>query len=483
MRNRPKAIPAPATEHQATSFRELEALALVTPEQHIATDVANARRIAEHFGDVLAYTSAGWLCWDGKRWALDDVQTTGKAVGLGALILHEAAEALKCSAVEPDPARRKQGAALAEELAKWSRQTESAHRIEAALSLARSKLQRPVEDFDGDPFLLNVQNGVLDLRTGKLLPHDPALRLTKLAGCAFDPAAECLTWLRFLDDVFMGDMELVAFMQRLCGYFLTGSTRDHVLPIGHGTGTNGKTTLMRTLEAVLGEYARPAPAGMFEARHDGRDDQHVALLWGLRLVVGHETERGSELREGFIKQATGGDVLSGRRLYGEPFDFAPTHKLMLATNHRPRVRGTDLGIWRRILLVPFEARFTAEAGNLDPDMLDKLLAELPGILSWALDGCVEWQRLGLNPPAKVRVATDEYRKSEDLVQQFVDERCELDDAAATPSREVYGAFTAWCEGQGIKRPINQRSVTEELKRFEVLPGKGGERPLRGIRVK
>ncbi len=220
------------------------------PEQHVATDVANARRIAEHFGDSLAYTSAGWLAWDGRRWSLDGVAATGMAAGLGALILTEAAETMRRSAAESDSARRRQGAELAEELAKWSRQSEGAHRIEAALSLARSKLQRPVEDFDADPFLLNVQNGVLNLRTGKLLPHAPALRLTKLAGCAFDPAAECPTWLRFLDDVFLRDAELVAFVQRLCGYFLTGSTRDHVLPIAHGVGANGKTTFMRGLEAV-----------------------------------------------------------------------------------------------------------------------------------------------------------------------------------------------------------------------------------------
>ncbi len=290
--------------------------------------------------------------------------------------------------------------------------------------------------------------------------------------------------MRFLDDVFLRDAEQVAFVQRLCGYFLTGSTRNHVLPIAHGVGANGKTTFMRGLEAVLGDYARPAPAGMFELRRDSRDDQHVALLWGLRLVVGHETERGAELREAFVKNATGGDVLSGRRLYGEPFDFRPTHKLVLATNHRPRVRGTDLGIWRRILLVPFEARFTAEAGNLDPDMLEKLVAELSGILNWMMDGAIEWWDQGLDPPAKVRTATEEYRKAEDLVQQFVDDRCDLDDAAATLSRELYGAFKLWCDGQGIRRPISQRALAEELKRLGVRPGKSaGRAELVGIRVK
>ena len=166
------------------------------------------------------------------------------------------------------------------------------------------------------------------------------------------------------------------------------------------------------------------------------------------------------------------------------WEFTATHKVMLASNHKPTIRGTDDGIWRRILLVPFEARFTAEAGNLDPDMLEKLVAELSGILNWMMDGAIAWWDQGLDPPAKVRTATEEYRKAEDLVQQFVDDRCDLDDAAATLSRELYGAFNLWCDGQGIRRPISQRALAEELKRLGVRPGKSaGRAELVGIRVK
>lgn len=454
---------------------------------HLTTDEANAKRIKRHFNEDLAYTDlAGWLRWDGRRFERNEDAARGCGALLGTIILSEAAEE-NLKGASASGAERTQHAATAKSLTAFSMQSENLSRVNAALVLAQAKLKRRADDFDSDGMLFNVRNGCLDLRTGELLKHERKFLMTKIAGTSFDPAAECPTWEKFLADVFQNDAELVSYLQRLSGYFLTARTTEHVMPVFHGNGANGKTTYLGTLEAILGEYARRAPAGMFEVRQDGREDQHMALLWGSRVVVGNETESGAKLRESFIKLATGGDRLSGRRLYQEAFDFAPTHKLVLATNYRPRVLGTDAGIWRRIQLIPFEARFSSEAGNLDPMMPAKLQAELPGILNWCVRGCLAWQRAGLNPPAKVRAATEEYRKAEDLVAQFVEERCELEPGAGATSADVYRAFTAWSEAAGILRNkmLKQRGLTEELKRLGVTPDRTGhkrDRALLGIRV-
>lgn len=451
---------------------------------HLTTDTANAKRIAAHFADELAYTSAGWHTWDGKRYALDDDAATAVCARVGRIVMQEAAALSERAATEPDSGRRKLQGEQAAALLKFSASSENIGRILAAKTLAQSMLKRATEDFDADPLLMNCKNGVVDLRTGELLPHDRDLRLTKLAGCEFNPEAKCLAWLDFLADVFSYNAELVDFAQRLIGYFLTGLTREDVLPIFYGTGANGKTTLLTIVMAVMGDYARPAPHGLFEARADSRDDQRIAVLWSRRLVVGQETDRGARLPESFIKNATSSDRQSGRHLYGEPFDFRPTHKLVLATNHRPRVSGTDFGIWRRLLLVPFEATFRADAGNLDPRMPEKLTAELEGVLAWAVQGAIEWQRDGLRPPASVRAATEAYRQEEDVVAQYVDDRCAIDPRSEELSGDVYRDYTAWCEAGGT-RPLSQRGFVDQLAHLGVKPEKGGKgrRFLTGIRLK
>lgn len=451
--------------------------------EHLTTDTANAKRIARYFADELAYAPAGWHVWDGKRWALDDDAATAVCARVGRIVMQEAAALSERAATESDSGRRKTQGEQAAALMKFSANSENIGRILAAKTLAQSMLKRATEDFDADPLLVNCTNGVVDLRTGNLLPHDRYLRLTKLAGCDFDPEAKCSTWLDFLADVFSCNVELVNFAQRLVGYFLTGLTREDVLAIFYGTGANGKTTLLRIIMAVMGDYARPAPAGLFDARHDSRDDQRIAVLWARRMIVGQETERGARLAEAFIKNATSSDRQSGRHLYGEPFDFTPTHKLVLATNHRPRVTGTDYGIWRRLLLVPFEATFRADSGNLDPRMPEKLTAELPGVLAWAVQGAIEWQRDGLRPPALVRAATEAYRREEDVVAQFVDDRCAIDPHSEELSGNVYRDYKAWCEDAGA-RPVSQRGLVDQLAHLGVKPEKGakGRRFLAGIRL-
>jgi putative DNA primase/helicase len=255
-----------------------------------------------------------------------------------------------------------------------------------------------------------------------------------------------------LDEVFAGDTETIDFVQRATGYSLTGSNREHALFVLWGAGANGKSTLLGIIAELLGDYGLCAAPSTFMERQAGGATNDLAALRGARFVSAIESGERQSLAENFVKAVTGGDKISARYLYQEYFSFEPVFKVFLATNHKPIIKGTDEGIWRRIRLIPFTQRF--EGADADHSLRQKLEAELPGILAWAVRGCLAWQAKGLTPPATVKDATASYRSEMDTFAGFL-ETCELNDTATVGATDLYQSYRAWAEASG-ERPVSQR---------------------------
>ena len=344
-------------------------------------------------------------------------------------------------------------------LIKHAQRSESAQRIDAMVRLARAKMTIRADRLDADPWLFNVSNGTLDLRTQELRPHSPADRLTKLAPVAYDPHATAPSWTGFLERI-LPSAEIREFVQRAIGYALTGDVGEQVLFFFHGSGANGKSTMLTALQAVLGDYAMPGAPDLLLAKHGESHPAEVADLQGARLVVCQEIESGRSLAEARVKQLTGGDVIKARFMRQDFFAFKPTHKIIIGANHKPRVRGQDHAIWRRLRLVPFNVTIPPE--ERDRRLVEKLATEAPGILRWAVEGCAKWQRDGLGAPAEVTQATDEYQEDQDHLGPWLDERCERVAASEFEfSADLYRSYVTWCDANG-ERPWQQRAFGEGL---------------------
>jgi putative DNA primase/helicase len=292
-----------------------------------------------------------------------------------------------------------------------------------------------------------------------MVPHDRNALHTKLAAVHHDATATCPTWLWFLDWAMQGDQELVAFLKRAVGYSLTGTVSEQVLFFLHGAGENGKSTFLNVLQELLGEYGAAAESELLLATDHARHPTGLADLMGRRFVVAQELEDGRRLAEALVKQLTGGDVIKARRMRQDFFQFWPTHKLWMAANHKPGVRGTDHAIWRRIRLIPFLA--TVAPGQRDERLPDKLRAELPGILNWAIEGCLEWQHGGLQAPAAVIEATSSYRQEQDHVGRFLADCCELGDDRSVAAKDLRTAYETWCDENG-ERPWSAKAIGAQL---------------------
>jgi putative DNA primase/helicase len=262
-----------------------------------------------------------------------------------------------------------------------------------------------------------------------------------LAPVAFDSAATCPLWLDFLNTVMDGNADLITYLQRVAGYCLTGDVSEQVLCFLHGSGANGKSTFLATLLALLGDYGMQAVSELLLLKANESHPTERADLFGKRLVATIETEEGKRMAEALMKQLTGCDKVRARKMRQDFFEFEPTHKILLAANHKPVVRGTDHGSWRRIKLVPFTV--TIPDDERDKRLPAKLRAELPGILNWTLRGCLDWQKYGLGEPEEVRQATDAYRAEQDAVATFVAECCFAHPSAKATPAALYDAYTKW----------------------------------------
>lgn len=417
------------------------------PEEVRFSDVGNSHRLVAAHGADLHYVPqwGEWLVWDGRRWQRD---TRGE--------VYERAKRVAASLFEELPRLPHDEKKAA---AKWALASESVQRVEAMVRLARTAPGIPVEphELDASPWLLNVRNGTVDLRTGEKRSHDRDDLITKLAGTNYRQHADAPIFLAFLESI-LPDPDLRTFLQRFFGYCLTGAVSEHVLVVAYGGGSNGKSTLARAIQQVMGEYAMEADTDLLLARRDAHPTG-VADLLGARFVVAQEVEEGRRLNESQVKQLTGGDRIKARHMRQDFFEFDPTHKLMLATNHRPVVRGTDHAIWRRLKLVPFEV--TIEREQQDRELPGRLRNEGPGILRWMIAGCVDWHQAGLTDPHAVRIATDTYRADMDVLGAFMADRCVTGDEFRATSRALYDTYTEWCAGSG-EQPVSQRRLGQAL---------------------
>ena len=428
------------------------------------TDCGNAERFANLHGQDTRYvhTWGKWLIWDGKRWKEDDTERVLQyAKSTARSILAEA------SACADDQQRST--------LLKWAKQSESRDRIQAQLLLARSEPGIAVthQRLDQEHFLFNCENGTIDLKTGKRKHPSRGDLITKMANVTHDPTAQCPRWLSFLDRIMDGDQELIGFLQRFAGYSMTGDVSEQCLVFMYGSGANGKSTFIEVLCALFGDYFQKAPNSLIMAKKDGSGGipNDVARLPGARMVVAAEVEEGNRMAEGQIKDLTGGDRITARFLRQEFFEFDPTHKLWIYGNHQPWIHGDDWGIWRRIHQVPFTV--TISDDEKDPFLKQRLIEEeLPGILNWCVQGCLDWQNEGLCPPAKVQEATEAYRSDMDLLGEFLEECTNIDVGKTLLKKDLYKEYDLWCKANG-HHPLSNNRLTRQLKQRGYKERKSG----------
>ncbi len=440
------------------------------PESFNLTDLGNAARLVAHHGQDLRYCYpwGAWLIYDGRRWAVDD---TGE-------IHRRAKQTVKeiyreASAAADDEVRKA--------IAKHAVRSESENRIQAMISLAKSEVPVMPAELDASPWLMNVLNGTVNLRTGELQEHLREDLITKIAPVEYDPEATAETWEAVLERVLPSE-PVRAFFKRLCGYAISGDVSEHVLPVLYGTGANGKSTILNALLEAAGEYGMQAAPDLLIAKRGGHPTE-VADLFGMRVVASIEVEDGRRLAEALVKSLTGGDKVRARRMRQDFWQFDPTHTAFLCTNHKPEIRGTDHAIWRRIRLIPFTE--TIPPAEQDKKLPQKLRAELPGILAWAVEGCLEWQREGLKAPDEVRKATGAYRSEMDVIGAFLRDECEIDNSYSATFKEVYDRYEEWC-GEGGERPETRRKFNARLKErgqfIDRRSGPGGSYEWHGLRL-
>jgi len=435
------------------------------------TDLGNAERLVSRYGAVLryCYERKRWLVWNGKVWEWD---AGNKVAALAKLavrnIYHEAGD-------EPDEKKRK-------DIASHASKSESDPRLTGMINLAQSESGIPIKitDLDANHWLFNCLNGTIDLRSGKLLPHRKEDLITVLVPITFDPGARCDLWMRFLDRVTGGNIELVSYLQRVVGYSLTGDTRSQTMFFLYGLGSNGKSTFITTIRKLTGGYGTKANTSLFMAkdRNSGGPSEDLANLQGKRFVMASEIEDGRRLAVVLIKEMTGGEAIRADRKYEHEIEFQPVHKIWLVGNHKPIITDTTLSIWRRVKLIPFTV--TIPNKEMDPDLPAKLESELLGILAWAVKGCLEWQKYGLAEPKAVTNATSDYRHEQDVLGDFIEDCCLLLPTAAVSKHELKIAYETWCNNAG-SQPASQKTFRARLIERGITEGKsGGTRYWKGI---
>ncbi len=420
--------------------------ACVTPREFHLTDLGNSRRVVARHGADWRYCHPfkKSYIYDGTRWAEDDTAAAIRLVketqtSLYGEVAHQIVELGKLADEDERKKELPQLTRKLKHLLSW----EDARRISACLQLATSEPGIPIlpADMDRDPFMLNVRNGTIDLRTGELREHRRRDLITKLAPVEYDPNAQCVLWLRFLQRIMDGNQALITYLQRTAGYSLTGDVREQCLFFLHGGGANGKSTYLGVPKHILGGYGYQAVPELLMAKNTEAHPTERADLFGKRFVCTIETDEGKRLAEALMKQLTGGDSVTARKMRQDFFEFEMTGKIFLAANHKPQVRGADYAVWRRIKLIPFTV--TIPDHEKDKTLLAKLKAESSGILAWAIQGCLDWQRDGLAEPEEVSGATAAYRAEQDVIHAFIDDCCFVNDAVKVRTSLLYEAYQRW----------------------------------------
>jgi len=415
------------------------------PENHIyrPSDVGNAERLVHQHGENFRYCYKWqkWLVWDGKRWKPDDMGSMFQ------FAKRTVADMIAKSFGD-------------ESLAKHALRSQRADRLNAMISLARDESPILPDDLDCDPMLLNCANCTVDLRDGTAKPHDPTDHITKISPTIYKADARSDLWDDFLLQIFDCDGKLIDWLQRVCGYALTGSVIEQLLLVFYGTGANGKSTFLEAIMHAMGEdYSMAAAPDFLMAKRGEIHPTERADLKGRRFVSCVETSDSCRLAEPLVKSLTGGDKIRARFMRQDFFEFEPTHKLVLCTNHKPVISGTDYGIWRRLRLVPFNVTVPPE--KQDKDLPAKLRRESSAILAWMVKGCLAWQRDGLKPPKSVTEATESYRSDEDIIGRFIDSECTVGNGYRCRASQLFSTYKTWCE-RNSEASLSQRRFGDAM---------------------
>lgn len=412
----------------------------------VEMEIDVASRFVDIFGEDVRFAAGiGWLVWCGTHWQRDTEERVRELVKRIVANLRADAAAYGDN-----------------ELWKLAARVGTSRGIGAVLDLARSdpRVRVDVAGLDAQPWLFACANGTIDLRTGELTEAQRAHLITKCSPIDFDPLATAPTFDRFLAEV-QPNAEVRAYLARLLGYALVGVVREHVLGVLWGVGANGKSVAVDVWTHVMGDHAKPGPSSLICA--NGQHEPHptdVASCVGSRLVIVHETKRGASFDASKVKLLTGGDKLTARHMRQDFFAFAPTHTLLMLSNYKPEADATDAALWRRVQLVHFGVVIPEE--RRDPELAARIREhESAGVLAWLVRGALEWQRVGLSPPAVVKKQTEEYRAAEDVIGAFLEERTVKLAGASTKAATLYAAFTAWCQANGT-RPVRGNDFFAEL---------------------
>ncbi|MFA5409274.1 MAG: phage/plasmid primase, P4 family [Bacilli bacterium] len=440
-------------------------------QEFSCTDDGNGDRLVAQYKDSVRYckTFDAWFLWDGIRWGRDETCRMLALAKRVARTIH-----IEASTVSDD--RR-------EKVGKWALASGMLARLKAMTTCACPAVAVTPEEFDAHPTLLNCQNGTLELDTLTFRAAKREDLLTKCCGVDYDPSATCPAWLAHLDLVFGGDAAYVEGFQGLCGYALLQENPEQIMAILFGAGKNGKSVTIGALARVWGDYAVNIAAESLMVKRSEGPRSDLARLHGARLVTASEGEAGTYLAESVVKQITGDDAITVRRLYENEFQFRPGAKVFLATNHEPRIRGTDEGIWRRLWLLPFMVTIPEEAR--DPAILTRLEAEGSGILNWCIEGLRRYHVNGcrLSPPAKVLAATARFRSESDMVGRFLAHEMKPDPLGTIERAVLFKIYLKWCEEEG-ERPVSNRAVTKYLRERQYGERKlGGAMCWTGIKIK
>jgi putative DNA primase/helicase len=434
-----------------------------TPVQYDMTDTGNAHRLQDKFGSIIrySYNRKRWYYWTGKVWHIDD---SGEVKKLADII---------CDDIKRE-AFQEQDEKTQADLLKWASKTSSSKGKEAMIKECQHLPGIPVgqDDLDAYNDYLNCKNGIVNLRNGELIPHDSSFMMSKMCGSDYDQTGKKpKLWLSFLNDVTNGNKELQEYIQRSVGYSLTGSTAEQCAYFLYGVGNNGKSTFLDVIANLLGGYSSNVQPETIMLKKWGGDSANsdIARLKGARFVTSEEPTEGVRLNEGLLKQLTGSSRVTCRFLYGDEFEYTPEFKIWVATNHKPVIRGTDVGIWRRIKLIPFEVTIPKE--KVDKDLPKKLKAEYPQILKWAVDGCIKWREHGIAEPECIREAVKEYKQEMDLLAGFL-EQCvviDYDIKEKVQASDLFKAYIRWAKENNEYEMSSKKFFSEIGKK---LPDKG-----------
>lgn len=409
-------------------------------------DTGNADRFIDRYGHLYkhSYITNKFYIYDGQKWKVDDRGAIRK-------LIDEMIESIKNEKVlHSEDVTEEEARETFQKYYKKTRGTQSKKNI--MNELMHRKTVTP-DEFDKDDMLLNVANGYIDLTSRELYKHDINRMFSQIANTDYSEKMQPAVWLDFLNDIFAGDKAVIRYIQKALGYSLTGSTREQVMFILFGKGRNGKSIFVETISEILGDYSNNMQAKSLMVKKNDNVNTDIARLSKARFVTSSEPNEGFRFDEGLIKQITGGDKVTARFLYAEEFEYTPKFKIWVSTNHKPIIRGTDDGIWRRLVLIPFDVQIPEE--KVDKDLKYKLLREAPAILNWMAEGAYMWMREGLELPEKLKASSKAYRTEMDVIEQFIEDECKRVDDGRVKANELYSVYKNWANENNAYKMSNK----------------------------